>query len=259
MKIGITLWNLQSVNLADKIQQVVNLGFNSISFLGSSFENEEKIIKIIKDNNLTVTFHLSFFGIDKNKIIKNLNLRLNKISQFIEKGNLEKNVWCICFDPAFNGSKSKKNIQFDFDTTVEALKHTLKKIKNIHIGIENWLINSKISELNRIKKAVNDKRLGMLLDIGHLHIAFKEKLLDRENLSDYFKSIPFKIIEFHIHDNNGEDSHLPLGRGSIDILNLLNIIRKSANFYRNAVLTLEIRPNSIEEIIKSKEILIKQF
>ncbi|MFH1823747.1 MAG: TIM barrel protein [Candidatus Firestonebacteria bacterium] len=253
MNIGISLWNLKG-DLARKIQRVVDLGFNSISFLGSSFEEKESMAKIIRDNNLIITFHLSFFGISEDKIIKGLDYRLNRILQFIKSENLEKNVWSISFDPVFKNA-------FDFEATVMALKYTLKKIKNIHLSLENWIINSRISDLIKIKKAVNNKRLGMLLDIGHLNIAFKKNLTDKKNLCDYLKALPFEIIEFHIHDNDGQtDSHLPIGKGNIDMVSLLKTIKKSAPFHKDAVFTLEIKPKKgIKEILSSKKIVMEVF
>lgn len=246
MKIGITLWNLRARNIRQKIQRVTNLGFNSVSFLGSSFEKENtiEVAKIIKENNLTVTFHLGFFATNKGKLIEGLNERLKSISDFIKRGNIEENVGAICFDPAFKEIKNSKKLKFDLNSTIKALRYTLKRFKKIKIGIENWLINSRISDMKKIKKAISNKRLGVLLDIGHLHIALEQNLTDRNNLADYLKDLPFKIIEFHFHDNNGKvDLHLPLKRGNININYVLNSIKRYCSINEETVYTLEIRPN----------------
>lgn len=273
MRVGIAIWNLKAGNIGEKMKKIVNMGFNSISFLGSFFEqeNEESVINVIKENNLMVTYHLSFFGVNKDKTIEYLDLRLENILKFIKKGGLQDNIWSICFDPAFNKVKGSKEVKFDFKTTVGALNYTLKKMDKIKVGIENWLINSKIEDLIQIKKAVNNKRrIGMLLDIGHLHISFKKNIVDRDSLADYLRDLPFEIIELHIHDNDGKtDLHFPLGSGNIDYNFFLDSIINSGKFNKNGVVTIEVIPNlkpvsidnnkMMKEILATKNVLLKKF
>jgi sugar phosphate isomerase/epimerase len=256
VKIGIALWNLKAKNLTEKTRKVLDLKFNAISFLNDYFgtknintiskKEKEAIIKAIKDNNLCVTFHMSLFGLKKDKLIKDLESKLNNIQKFIKEGKLERNIWNISFDPLvdFKGKRDPKNYKFNFKGTVKVLKYTLKKCKNINISIENWLVDAHIDILKRIKKAVNNKRLRMLLDVAHINLALKNNAAGRNNFSDYIKDLPLKIVELHIHDNDGKtDLHLPVGKGNIDYPDIIKVLKKSGKMLKDAVFTLEIVPN----------------
>jgi sugar phosphate isomerase/epimerase len=270
--IGIALWNLEGEEYKEKVNRVVELGFTAISFLGSSFEKEkaEQIGGIIRNNNLRISFHLSFFGLNKEKLIENLDIRLESINKFLDEQKIKKNAWSICYDPAFNGSKNSNVMEFDMENTARALKFTLDKYQDIKVGVENWTINSKISQLKELKEKVGNERLGMLLDIGHMHIAFKKRLFEEKNIDEYLKALPFQIYEFHIHDNDGDsDLHLPLGRGNMDYEAVLGGIIKNCRFCKKSILTLEIIPHlkqinmndedKMKEIKKTKNILESRF
>jgi sugar phosphate isomerase/epimerase len=241
LKIGLALWNLYAKNITEKIERVKAMGFTSVSFLGSSFEEEntDSVISAVKRNDLTVTFHLSFFGIDRKRLMEDLKNRLNSLNALFERDGFGKHVRCVCFDPAFDEKDGK--VVFNYQNTADAIKLSLEMLKDIRIGIENWTVNSRIEQFEKLKKEVNDKRLGMLFDIGHMNIALKAGLAETGDINEYIKRIPMDIIEFHVHDNNGEiDEHLPLGMGKIDIDTLLKAVKQYNKYISETVFSFEI-------------------
>ena len=271
MNIGIALWNITAANYEVKIARIKSMGFNSISFLSSSFETDsgEKIAELIKKNNLSITFHLSFYGTNAVKLLEALDIRLKSIREFIEQNGLESNLKCIGFDPAFDEDEKNEVININAERTISALKFTLKVIPYGRMAVENWSIGGNISLFEKIKREVN-KRLGMLLDIGHLHISLTKKLVDRNDLAEYINSIPMDIVEVHVHDNGGElDSHLPLGRGNMDYQKMFGEIKASGKTNTDTVFTLELKPHlknisltdseRMQEVINTRELTEKAF
>ena len=246
MKIGIAVWNIRKKSIVETIDRVSSMGFTAVSFLGSSFEeeSEKEVVAAIKRHKLAVTFHLAFFSMRKARFLKDLKTRLDNIKTLIKKNKLEKTVLNVCFDPAFDELGKRHDVIYNPANTIKALKFTLKHIKGVKVGIENWTVNSKIEDFQNIAKKINSKRLGLLLDIGHMHIAVKKGLIDRRNLSEYIKAFPLPVFELHIHDNNGEeDSHLPLGRGTMDYKTVFKELKSSGKLDKACVATLELKPH----------------
>lgn len=64
--------------------------------------------------------------------------------------------------------------------------------------------------LRRLMERICSDRIGVCLDIGHIHYS-------RTSVSQWFDQLGQWIRYLHLSDNVGEfDDHLPLGKGSID-------------------------------------------
>ncbi len=256
MKIGIAVWNIRKKSITETIDRVAAMGFTAVSFLGSSFEEESEkaVAAAIKRNKLAVTFHLAFFSMRKKRFLKDLGTRLNNIKGFAKRNGLKKNVLNICFDPAFDEVGIRHDVVYNSKNTIKALKYALKNTAGIKIGIENWTVNSCIADFEVIAKAIKSKRLGMLLDIGHLNIAINKRLIDRADLNEYIAALPLPVIELHVHDNNGEDdSHLPLGRGNMDYQAVFNALKEAKALAKNCVATLELKPHMKDIKLTNKQ------
>ena len=93
------------------------------------------------------------------------------------------------------------------------------------------------------------EKLGVLLDIGHLY----QIGIDLSEVIHLFKH---KLLDIHIHDATLEKdfrkaTHLPIGKGTINFLNLIHLLQEVGY---NRRLTLEIRGTE-KEIVKSKNYL----
>ncbi|MEI6845462.1 MAG: TIM barrel protein [Candidatus Firestonebacteria bacterium] len=256
MRIGIALWNIRKKSIVETIDHLAGMGFTAVSFLGSSFEDasEKAVAQAIKRNGLAVTFHLAFFSMRKKRFLKDLKTRLENIKGFIKRNKLEKYVLNICFDPAFDEVGKKQEVIYNAENTIKALKYSLRNIKGVRIGVENWTVNSRIADFEKIRKAISSKRLGMLLDLGHMNIAVKKGLIDRKDLKTYIASLPLPIIELHVHDNKGEeDSHLPLGRGNMDYAEVFKLLKDSKKLSKGCVATLELKPHMKNIVITERQ------
>ena len=84
--------------------------------------------------------------------------------------------------------------------------------------------------LRKLMEGVNSDRIGVCLDIGHVHYS-------RAPVTQWFEQLGEWIGYLHLSDNMGEfDDHLPLGQGSID-WELVNSLWKALG--KNIPITLE--------------------
>ena len=103
--------------------------------------------------------------------------------------------------------------------------------KDVTIALEN-VMEPDPAMLVEIAKRVNDKRLGLCLDIGHANCETSglPPLEWIEPMSPYLKHL-------HLHDNTGgRDLHLPLGEGSIPVE---CILKRAEGLCPEATFTIE--------------------
>ena len=110
-------------------------------------------------------------------------------------------------------------------------KEFLKEDPGAEIVLEN-VLETEPQWLLDIVKSVDDKRLKLCLDIGHVNAYSKIPVMDwLENWAPY-------LSHFHIHNNDTSwDSHSPLTEGSIPMKELLE---KASLLCPNATFTLEL-------------------
>lgn len=101
---------------------------------------------------------------------------------------------------------------------------------DFQVLVEN-VLEDRPERLLEVVSAVDDPRLGLCLDVGHVTANTSLRL------ADWLDCLGSRISHVHIHNNfGGEDRHLPLGEGSIDMDWLLTEILNRAP---EASLTLE--------------------
>lgn len=84
-------------------------------------------------------------------------------------------------------------------------------------------------------------RTGILIDVGHMHMRMTGSEYFRpRTVSDYFHGLPCRLVEVHLHDNNGEkDQHGHFGSGSVPFDAVAQALRDLAF---DGVCTIEIAP-----------------
>ena len=86
----------------------------------------------------------------------------------------------------------------------------------------------------RLARALEGARLGLLLDLGHLHVMSQNAAAD-------IAALPLPVHEVHVSDNSGKtDEHMPLGKGNLPIDEIAVELCK-AGF--EGIWTLEMRPH----------------
>lgn len=110
-------------------------------------------------------------------------------------------------------------------------KAFLKKDPGVKLVLEN-VLEEEPDWLLDIVKGVDDPRLQMCLDIGHVNAYSKVPVLDwLERCAPY-------IDHFHVHNNDGSrDEHSPLDQGNIPIREFLT---RAEELCPDATVTLEL-------------------
>ena len=110
-------------------------------------------------------------------------------------------------------------------------KDFLKEDPGVEIVLENVLEETPEMLLD-IVKGVDDKRLRLCLDVGHVNAYSKVPVLDWLEVCNPY------ISHFHIHNNDGSwDTHSPLDQGSIPMKELLS---RAETLCPDATFTLEL-------------------
>lgn len=110
-------------------------------------------------------------------------------------------------------------------------KEFLKEDPGVQIVLEN-VLETEPQWLLDIVKGVDDRRLKLCLDIGHVNAYSQIPLLT------WLEAWAPWISHFHIHNNDGSwDNHDPLDRGSIPMKELLE---KAEALCPDATFTLEL-------------------
>jgi sugar phosphate isomerase/epimerase len=142
-------------------------------------------------------------------------------------------VACVSVDP---GWQPGAVITYDPEWTLEALRRirTVFGERPVRTAVENWKINPEDGEFVRLADALGGDRLGVLLDLGHLHVM-------NDDAVGAAGRIPLDIYEVHVSDNNGSsDDHLPLGKGTLPIEGIAAQLTRRGF---DGVWTLEMRPD----------------
>ncbi|MFH1593126.1 MAG: sugar phosphate isomerase/epimerase family protein [Candidatus Omnitrophota bacterium] len=97
-------------------------------------------------------------------------------------------------------------------------------------------------DLVALAKKIDSKHFGLCFDVGHIN-AFSNSSPD-----EWIESCPGHLLkEAHLADNMGDDdTHLPLGEGTIDIK---NFVKSCIELNRDSVFVLE--PRNVEETERS--------
>lgn len=129
--------------------------------------------------------------------------------------DLGTNVMCVV--PGYYLYGESKNVGFRH--TVQSIKELVScaEENNITIALENMTeyesnvvcrLSDVIGFLYELMSEVRTENVGILLDVGHIHVS-------RESSIDYIKRLGKRIAHVHINDNDGRsDAHLIPGEGN---------------------------------------------
>ncbi len=124
---------------------------------------------------------------------------------------------------------------FFIQRNLESLRELLEAARKIGIGlmIENLPGDfNTAAQLGELLDPLPD--LGLHLDIGHANL-----LVPANTTGDIVNAYGSRLRHVHLHDNRGggEDMHLPLGAGTVDVAGHLRLLR-SAGY--DGTITLEV-------------------
>ncbi len=129
------------------------------------------------------------------------------------------------------------------DNAIRFWKEFMKdKDKNIEVCIENTM-EEDYEFLKELIDKVNNPNFKMCLDIGHINVFSKIGIID------WVKILNNRIGHVHIHNNTGDrDSHSGITNGNIDILEILEALRKNIEDFSISLEILNIK--ELEESLK---------
>ena len=206
--------------------------------------------EILESYNLKYSIHAPFM--DVNIASPQDQSRLNSIAQIKSSIDLanEIDAEAVVVHPgliSFLANKYFKKEVYEFAN--DSIKEIGDYAKDLGVlaTIENMpnfesMIYQNIVDLNQM---LVENEMYMTLDIGHAnHVGYAPD----EMIFDSIKHV-------HVHDNLGDDdTHLPLGEGSIDLKYIINTL-ESKNY--DGIYILEV--NDYDSIKKSYEYMKKNF
>ena len=249
MKIGASTLAGIEFELEKTLDFIENLGIEYAELV-HQYPAEFIDSEILESYNLKYSIHAPFM--DVNIASPQDQSRLNSIAQIKSSIDLanEINAEAVVVHPgliSFLANKYFKKEVYEFAN--ESIKEIGDYAKDLGVmaTIENMpnfesMIYQNIADLNQL---LVENEMHMTLDIGHAnHVGYTPD----EMIFDSIKHI-------HVHDNLGDDdSHLPLGEGSIDLKYIINTL-ESKNY--DGIYILEV--NDYDSIKKSYEYMKKKF
>ena len=249
MKIGASTLAGIEFELEKTLDFIENLGIEYAELV-HQYPAEFIDSEILESYSLKYSIHAPFM--DVNIASPQDQSRLNSIAQIKSSIDLanEINAEAVVVHPgliSFLANKYFKKEVYEFAN--QSIKEIGDYAKNLGVmaTIENMpnfesMIYQNISDLNQL---LVENEMHMTLDIGHAnHVGYAPD----EMIFDSIKHV-------HVHDNLGDDdSHLPLGEGSIDLKYIINTL-ESKNY--DGIYMLEV--NDYDSIKKSYEYMKKNF
>ena len=249
MKIGASTLAGIEFELEKTLDFIENLGIEYAELV-HQYPAEFIDTEILESYSLKYSIHAPFM--DVNIASLQDQSRLNSIDQIKSSIDLanEINAEAVVVHPgliSFLANKYFKKEVYEFAN--QSIKEIGDYAKNLGVmaTIENMpnfesMIYQNIVDLNQL---LVENEMHMTLDIGHAnHVGYAPD----EMIFDSIKHV-------HVHDNLGDDdSHLPLGEGSIDLKYIINTL-ESKNY--DGIYILEV--NDYDSIKKSYEYMKKNF
>ena len=235
-RIGIASWLIGKRPLVERLKWISDNGFTAASFEGAQLLSEDageigpEALSAIRELGLDVTIHLSPGGPDTDERRESFQRTVDRAAEI---SSATGRVYCISIDPA---GKPGKHIEYDPEGTLKALASISTAVGSdgVRIAVENWKINPEADEFTRLATELDGRRLGLLLDLGHLHVMNEDTVEAMANLA-------LPVYEVHVSDNNGKsDDHLPLGKGTLPIEGIAAELERSGF---DGIWTLEMRPD----------------
>lgn len=241
-------------NLIERLDQFLTLNLNSEIYIDSGTIDSPpaKDIELINNgfekHSLDKRIHGPYSDLNPGSMDKKIReitlerfLGTVELSVRLKAGSLTLHSH---FEPVFYGRHLEEWLGNSKDIW-ERLSQEAKK-RNISIHIENSVDDSPRAVLEVLKA---HSYFGACFDTGHYNV------FNPKGWRDALKEYPSgSIKEVHLSDNKGdEDSHLPLGEGSIDFNGLFEEIGRRGE---RPIFTLE--PHTQDGLLKSLE-FIKRY
>ena len=198
------------------------IGIDAAALDSVSDKEFRNIAEILKINHRKITLHGPFMdlvpgGLD-NMLLKATRKRLER---FFEILPIFEPVNVVChtgYDPCYYRKHWKEWLANSVATWKSHVNHAERF--GFKLLLENVYETSPEVHL-ALFDAIQSDHFGFCLDVGHHHVFGKSPL------KEWVETLGDKIMELHLHDNNGEeDTHLAVGKGNADFAGLFQFINE---------------------------------
>lgn len=234
-------WNFlgRYIDLAIENGISLEIGFGADELESASGDEVSAVVRRIRDKGCDVTMHGPFWDLCSGSV--DLGIRevsRSRYNRLLDLADVIHPVRIVChtgFDPRHHRGHR--------GTWIENSLSTWETVVGRAEAIAAPLVLENVWEEDpslhmELLKRIDSPWLGFCLDTGHQH-SFSKTSLDKWLDATW----PF-LKEIHIHDNNGgNDSHLPVGQGTIDFDRLFQFLGEKKI---SPVLTLE--PHTVEHL-----------
>lgn len=187
-----------------KIPFIVNLASENNAILKRSLVQMENSIDFCQENNISLLSFHSGFRSDPDSHFK---FNFKKISDYE-----------ISFNIFVDSLKEIVDFAEERDVNV-AIENNVLVEQNVNNGRNDILLMCELWEYQKLFKNSNLRKIGLLIDLGHLKITANSLNFDAD---EFIYSLKDKVYALHIHENNGTlDEHKCIKEGdwALTILN----------------------------------------
>ncbi len=202
----------------------------------------------LKKGGLSITFHAPY--LDMSPGSPDLKIRavvLERMNQVMDMAEIA-GPSTIVVHGGYDKWRFDGNMDMWLNNSLEVWPSIVRRAGKIgtRLAMEN-VFDDTPEAIMKLLNALDSPAFGHCFDVGHF------RLFSKVTMEEWFRQLGERIIEVHIHDNNGgRDEHLPPGEGDIDFAKFFSLLRNSSG---DVIYTIE--PHKEEHLQKSLEVLPK--
>jgi len=236
MNTAIAIWNYcwKAEDVSSWIHEFADRGFDTISFHPNQFGGDSagrlsEVVDTLQSRKLRATVH-GCVSMDT-QIMKNIVQAMgDRLSVF-------------SLDSAMR--QDTRGWQHDAKRIKAALSflQELTQGTDIFLAVEDFPLDTHALQYfsKDLGEVYENPQTGILVDVGHMHMRMQGHDYFRGmTVADYFRGLPVRLVEVHLHDNNGErDQHAHFGFGSVPFTDIASALKQ---MHFGGVCTVEIAP-----------------
>lgn len=223
-KIGLAVGNSDVQSLAEKVRISTDMGYDAIEVHGRFIadtppDDLAEVERLLAEHDLALTVHTGFAAVHGMSSHSDAIARTAEIFDWHRRtGRLA----CISYDVPW-----KEIATGVYRTDPTGIAGSFEEVlrissgRGVPVALEDWPLDE---ESLRTRRDWVEKypHWGILVDLGHMNMMLREPKHDprppkADAVESQIKGIPLRIVETHIHSNDGsDDQHQPPWMGNAD-------------------------------------------
>jgi len=223
-RIGLAVGNFDAPSLAEKVKLSVEMGYEAIEVHGrfvadTPTDDLAEVERLLVEHDLVLTVHTGFAAVHGMSSHSDTIARTAEILDWDQRtGRLA----CISYDVPWK--EIATGVYRTDPTQIASSFEEVLRIstgRGVPVALEDWPLDEE-SLRAHADWVGKYPHWGILLDLGHMNMMLREPKHDSQPLEpgaveSHIKGIPLRILETHIHSNDGsDDQHQPPWMGNAD-------------------------------------------